>query len=189
MNETLLLSTQFLVFASLAGLGLLVTGASFFFGGHDHDVDHGHDGVGHDHDTDGHDGPTVSFFSPKVIFTFIIGFGAAGAIATAYGKSGAYSTIAGLITGLITGFLALLMLRGFYSQQSSSSIQPGDAIGKTGHVATEIPPNGLGEVSLSVRGSFITYSAKAKGGGRLTKGTTVKVVQDLGGMLLVETAV
>ncbi len=191
MNETILSSSQFLIFGAIALVGFIVVGASFLFGGHDHEVDHDHDhdGDGHDHGADGHETPTVSFFSPKVLATFALGFGGAGAIATAYGKSGGVSVLYGLGVGFAIGLIALLMMRAFYSQQASSSLQPGDAVGKTGEVTIEIPQGGTGEVFLALRGTSSTFLAKSKSGARVPKGTMVKVAQDLGGQLLVEPAV
>jgi len=187
MKETIIMSSQFLVFAAIALVGFIVVGASFLFGGHDHEVGHDHDhgGDGHDHG-DGHETPTVSFFSPKVLATFALGFGGVGAIATAYGSSGGASVLYGLGAGATIAFVALLMMRAFYSQQASSSLQPGDAVGKTGEVTIEIPQGGTGEVFLALRGTSSAFLAKSKSGARVPKGAIVKVAQDVGGQLLVE---
>jgi hypothetical protein len=64
------------VFIAIAAAGfILLLGGSVF--GHDHDHD-AH--VDHEHDGEGADEPTVSIFSIKVLATFVMGFGAGGAI-------------------------------------------------------------------------------------------------------------
>jgi hypothetical protein len=90
------------VFIAIAAAGfILLLGGSVF--GHDHDHD-AH--VDHDHDGEGADEPTVSIFSIKVLATFVMGFGAGGAIAAYYNAGPLAATGVGFGTGVI---LALLM--------------------------------------------------------------------------------
>jgi hypothetical protein len=70
--------------------------AGGFLFGHDHDHDFSHD---FDHDVDHGGGPdtggVISIFSTRVVFTFIMGFGAAGAIANSYGANHLIASLIG----------------------------------------------------------------------------------------------
>ncbi len=175
-----------LIFLAIAIGSFILVAGSFFFG-HDHDFDHGdvgHDGDGHDlsHEME----PTISIFSLKVLATFTMGFGAAGAIARQYGADYLGASLIGLGTGLILSLLMYLVLSLIYRQQSSSLIQTTSAIGQTGVVQTGISSDSCGEVSLSVGGQYLTYIAKSARGIAIPKGRTVRVVSLVGSELIVE---
>lgn len=175
-----------LIFIAIAIGSFILIAGSFLFG-HDHDTDHGDIG----HDADGHDlggdmEPTISFFSLKVMATLTMGFGAAGAIARQYGADYLVASLIGLGTGIVLALLMYLILEIIYKQQSSSLVQTASAIGQTGVVQTSIVPGGLGEVSLSVGGQYLTLLAKASADRSIPKGRTVKVVNVVGSELIVE---
>ncbi len=175
-----------LIFLAIAIGSFILIAGSFIFG-HDHDHDHidiGHGGDGHDlgHDME----PTISVFSLKVIATFIMGFGAAGAIARQYGADYLVASLIGLGTGFILSLLMYLMLNVIYRQQSSSLVQTASAVGKTGIVQTSIACDGCGEVSLNIAGQYMPYLAKSARGTEIPKGRTVKVVSIVGSDLVVE---
>lgn len=175
-----------LIFISIALASFILLAGSFFFG-HDHDGDHadaGHGAGGHDlsHDAD----PTISFFSMKVIATLTMGFGAAGAIAKAYGADYLVSSFCGLASGIALSLLMYFVLGLIYRQQSSSIVPTASALGQTGIVQTGIGPGVLGEVSLNVGGQYMTYLAKSNAAAEIPKGRTVKVVGLVGSQLVVE---
>src|SRR5258706_13637532 len=103
---------------TVAGFILLVGGSLF---GHDHDVDHDHGGhFDHGHDA-GHDAePSVSMFSVKVIGSFIMGFGAGGAIAAFYGANPRAASFIGFAVGFLMGLLLYLVMRVVFGQQAHS---------------------------------------------------------------------
>lgn len=184
MIESLLTSAQFLVFAALAvGAIVWIIASSISGGGHDVDHDVGHNGV--DHDADGGE-PAISFFSPKVICCFVLGFGAAGAVTSGYGRSVTASVLWGLGCGLTLAILMLVFLRALYSQQANSMVPVGDAVGKTGMVTSNIARNGVGEVTITVGGFSRTELAISSDGGAIPQGTRVKVSSVSAGRLVVE---
>jgi len=171
---------------TIAGFILLVGGSLF---GHDHDVDHDHGGhFDHGHDG-GHDAePSVSMFSVKVIGSFIMGFGAGGAIAAFYGASPPVASGIGLAVGFLMGLLMYWVMRLIYSQQSTSIVTTNSAIGEIGTVTTAIGRNGTGEVALTLNGQHRSFLARSADTNAIAKGRQVKVVHTTGSQLVVREA-
>jgi membrane protein implicated in regulation of membrane protease activity len=185
-------SVQTMIFLAIAGISFVILSISFFAGsifGTDHDIPHDHD-VASGHDVagghDGEYGSTVSVFSPKIFFVFTMGFGAAGAIASIYHCGSIVSSLYGLLSGLVFGAIAYLGLSLLYKQQANSVINTDKAINQVGVVTTTINSGGLGEVTVNVLGNSRTYTAQEKGGGEIGRGKKVRVIQNMGGTLLVE---
>ncbi len=173
--SSLFSSTETLVFLAIAIAAFLGVGGSFLFGHGDHDF--GHDTSHGDHGT--------PFFSPQVIFTFLLGFGASGAISSASGLKLHWSILIGLGSGLILAGAAAAFFSIVYKQQATSVIETSSAVGKVANVLTMIPKDGNGEIGLEVQGQYRTYLARSRDG-EIAKGTRVKVVENQGGQLVVE---
>lgn len=174
--SNLLGSTETLVFLAIAVASFLAVGGSFLFGGHDHDFSHDHDGGG-DHG--------ASFLSPQVIFSFTLGFGAAGAIASAYGMKIHWSILIGFGFGCLMAGAVYALFSVVYKQQATSLIETSSTIGKVANVLSVIPSDGSGEIGLQVEGQYRTYLARSRAG-EIPKGSRVKVVENQGGQLVVE---
>jgi membrane-bound ClpP family serine protease len=176
-----------LIFIAIAIASFLLVAASFLFGGDDgdHHGDLGHDDHGLDHGLADSE-PAISFFSPRVIGTLTMGFGAAGAIARYYGANNLVASLWGVGTGVALATVMYQMMKLIYKQQASSLVETETAIGKQGWVATAIDANALGEVSMTVGGQYQTYLAKSSTGSAIPKGSTVKVVAVVGSQLVVE---
>ena len=140
----------------MAGLAYVAMLGLFSFG-HDHDVG-GHDHAAGDHPAE--HTPTVSVFSPKVIAIFMVGFGAAGFMASELHQSIFPATAWAAAGGAVIGGLAYAGLRLLYSQQVSSEVMISRVVGKTGTVTVTIPTDGVGEVSLTIDGQYLTYAAR-----------------------------
>ena len=169
-------STETLVFLAIAVGSFLAIGASFLFGG-------GHDG--HDFGHDGVDHGGAPFLSPQIIFSFTLGFGSAGAIASTAGLALHWSIIIGMGSGVLMAGLAYVLMAILYKQQATSIVPTKSALGKIANVVVAIPANGNGEVGLEVEGQYRTYLARSRRG-EIAKGSRVKVVEHQGGELLVE---
>ncbi|MBI5134298.1 MAG: hypothetical protein HZA81_02855 [Candidatus Taylorbacteria bacterium] len=181
--ESITQTGQTTVFISIGLLGFIYLAVSALFGGLGHDGDGGHDasaGDGHDGDT------TVSIFSFKVIAIFLVGFGGIGAIMSHNGFSSAASVSGGLCSGVVFGLVGWSMLRAMYRQQSNSAIDTNNAVGQLGQVTVGIPQDGIGEVGVTVQGSYSTFSARTESGQPISFGRRVKVKSNAGGQLVVE---
>ncbi len=167
---------------TIAGFILLVGGSIF---GHDHDVDHDHDGhLDHGHDA-GHGEPTVSMFSVKVIGSFIMGFGAGGAIAAYYGMGLLPASLVGLAVGFLMGLLMYWVMRLIYGQQATSVVNTSTAVGEIGTVTVPIGRNGTGEVALTLGGQHRSFLASSADTTPIPKGRQVRVVHTTGSQLVV----
>jgi membrane-bound ClpP family serine protease len=169
------------IFLAIAiGAFILIVG-SFVFG-HDHDID----------DAD-HDGGTtvgehtISIFSMKVVGTFLMGFGGAGAIMRNYDYSYMTSSLSGIGTGLALGGLMWLFLSLISKQQASSLIDTSSLVGASGVVTVSISEATSGEVGVTYAGRYMNFAAAA-GGRAIPKGKTVRVVKNIGSQLIVEEA-
>ncbi|MDB6038758.1 MAG: hypothetical protein JWM99_2599 [Verrucomicrobiales bacterium] len=178
MLQNLINSSQTLIYLGIALASfVLVAGTFFFGGGHDHDF--GHDAhSGGDHE--------IGLLSPKIIFSFTLGFGAAGAIASGYGLRPIFCLLSGAVAGFLLALLAYGIMAIFYKQQASSVIPTSHAIGQVANVTSDIPGNGVGEVGLDVLGQYQIYLARSLKGASIPKGSRVKVLENHGGQLLVE---
>lgn len=178
---------QSTVFGSIGLLGFVYLMITALTGGFGHDAD-GHDVHGGDsHGGDGHNGEaTISVFSPKVIAIFLVTFGGVGMIASNYGKSAWFSVFAGLCSGIVLAILALVLLRMFYRQQATSIIDTNLAVDQVGQVTIGIPEGGVGEVGVTVAGSYSSYSARSEDGKPISNGRRVKIKSNAGGQLVVE---
>lgn len=185
--EGILSSMQFLVFGALFLAGLICLGIAAMFGG-DHDADGDHD-MGHVEqatDGQGEHGNAPSFLSPRVFFAFMVGFGAAGTIATIYGYKAGVATAIGFIPGLVMAMIAWGFAVLFYKQQANSNLRPGQVVGASGTVVTPIPVGGMGEVNVSVNGQIIGFTALSEDGQNvLAAGARIRVINDLGGKVVV----
>jgi membrane-bound ClpP family serine protease len=172
-----------LVFIALAVAGfVLLLGGSVF--GHDHEFDHDHDHgaqIDHGHDAEGGDQPVVSIFSIKVIATFIMGFGAGGAIAAYYSAGPLAASGVGAGTGFILGLLMYAVMRLIYSQQATSLVATENVKGMTGTVTVAIGKDAVGEVAVINR----HYLARSSDGNPIERGRTVSVVDTVGSDLVV----
>jgi membrane protein implicated in regulation of membrane protease activity len=173
-----------IVFGTIAVAAFIVVAGAFLVG-HDHDLDHDFDhdvAQGGSPDTGG----VISIFSTRVVFTFIMGFGAAGAIASAYGVSYPIAALIGVAAGMVLGALMYGIMLLFVEQQASSIIPTDSLLGCTGTVTVPIDQDRLGEIGVSVAGEYRTFAARLQGSGTVAKGHTVRVVGMNGSILTVD---
>jgi membrane protein implicated in regulation of membrane protease activity len=176
LMSALLGSTETLVFLAIAVGSFLGVGGALLFGGHDHDIGHGHD-FGGDH--------SAPFLSPQIIFSFGLGFGSSGAIASAYGLKLHWSILIGIAFGCLMAGIVYALFSILYKQQATSVVETSSAVGKTANVVVAIPANGSGEIGLQLAGEYRTYLARSARG-EISKGARVKVVEHQDGQLIVE---
>jgi len=182
-----------LVFITIALVGAFFLFVSAFLGGDheaDHDVSVDHD-IDHDHDLDHGDADDAggpSPFSMRIISIFLTTFGACGAISRFYDLSYVLSSGVGVISGVIMGLIAFQLIKFFYHQQASSTINTSDMLGAVAEVKIEIPSSGLGQVSLVLKNQMVYLSARTKDGAKIPVGSSVKIVECPGDAVIVEKA-
>ena len=168
-----------IIFATIFGVGFFILILNLIFGG-DHDID-----VDADADVGG--GPNI--FSTKVISLLMVGFGA-----TSFGfrattdMSMFQCSMAGIGGALVVGALGLIILKFFYSSQSSSTITDKDIIGQTANLIDSIAGDQNGQVSCIIRGREITYLARSFDRQSIKRGVPVVIVSITGNIVTVKPA-
>jgi len=155
--------------------------ASFLLGGgHEVDTDVGAEvDVQVDHDIGGH---LPSFFSPRVLALFVVGFSGMGIIAHfGWRMEPARSSLLGLAGGFVMGGLAYGLILLLYREQASSAPAGSDYSGLAGRVSVGIPQGGTGEVSVVVRDQFRSLMAVSADGKPIPEGRSVKIISVAGG--------
>ncbi len=162
-------------------------------------------GDGGSHDTsDGHGGGLIAggddaggfvdhfhFFSVRNMIYFLMMFGWTGLAFSKAGVPAAFSTIMGIIAGLLTTVIIGWIFYIFSRLTESGNVKIDSAIGQLGSVYLTIPPKreGQGIVQLVMQG--VTQELNAiTDGDKLQTGTAVEVKQVVGGnIVLVEKSV
>jgi len=150
----------------------------------------GHDGGDHDVSTDhdvSHDGGMPSIFSTRVISLFLLGFSGMGLIATYVWRfTPGVSALCGLGSGAVMGALAYLLVLMFHREQASSFAESADYVGLDGRIATAIPQNGTGEITVTVREQSRTIFAMTPDGSALPEGRMARIIRMSGATATVE---
>lgn len=162
----------------------------FDFSGFDHDFgfDMSHDfDIGHQ-DIESHtDSPGL--FSIRTISAFLAGFGIAGILAKLvlnWGIGG--QLLLGFGFAFLLAILAYYIMKIMYNQQGGDVVDSSKLIGKSAVITTPTSIQGIGECRVDNR----YYTCRVKGkpdvvvSGDLKINETVKVVESVEGMLLVE---
>lgn len=161
------------IFLSLAGIGLLLLLVTAFSGHHmdlHADIDHGGGG----------------FLSVRAMAVFFTAFGTVGAIARHYGMMMGWSSVWGLVSGVVLVGLYVASMELVKSQQASSLIAENDLLGLTARVTVAIASDGIGEVSCTVKGQTARRIARSRSGEPIGEGHMVHVVELQGDVCLVE---
>jgi membrane protein implicated in regulation of membrane protease activity len=173
-----------MIFVAIAIAAFMIVAGGFLFG-HDHDFDHGidHD-LSHEGGVDTHG--IIGIFSLRVVFTFVMGFGAAGAIALHYGAGYPIASVIGVAVGMVLAALMYGIMLLFIEQQASSVTPTDSLVGCTGTVTVPIDKDGIGEIGVSVGGEYRTYAARTQSPTPLAKGHSVRIVNANGSVLTVD---
>jgi hypothetical protein len=149
------------VFLSLAVIGVLLLLISAFSGHHmdfHSDIDHGGGG----------------FLSLRAFAVFFAAFGTVGAIGYQYGLTAAWSSVWGLLSGVVLVGIYVISMELVKSQQA------------TARVTVAIPADGIGEVSCVIRSRTARRMARSKAGDQFGEGQMVRVAELQGDICLVE---
>lgn len=169
------------IFLVCASIGVIFLVLSLAFGG-DHDV-----GSHMDHSMgDHHGGDSINLFSMRSVTAFLAIFGSVGAACLYYGVEQTYSILIGSVSGLAAGFLAAKLMQVVSRQQISSTQSISDFVGSEGVVTTSVPPQGVGEVTLVLRGQRKYFQSSSVDGTPIDQNVRVKVVSHAGLSLVVE---
>ena len=177
------------IFVAIAIAAFIIMAGGFLLG-HDHDFDHSFDhdlgDASHEAGVDSHG--VIGIFSMRVIATFVMGFGAAGAICLHYGMGYPLASVLGVAAGMVLAALMYGMMLLFIEQQASSVTPTDSLVGAAATVTVPIDKDSMGEVGVSVGGEYHTFSARAHDGAALGKGSAVRIVAASGSIVTVDKA-
>lgn len=142
-------------------------------------------------DTGGEIGHAPSPLSSRVIFVFATAFGGFGYIGTALDWPVWGATLLALVGGVIVaGGTFFLVVVPMARQQGSVTVRDEDFVDLIGEVTSEIPPAGLGRVTVVApsSGARVSQPARSANGARISFGTRVRVVEAGGGVMTVAPA-
>jgi membrane-bound ClpP family serine protease len=183
-----MLTVMYLVLAAL-GVGYVLFSAVL---GHVADAfDGGHaDGDGHAGDAHGVAAFHFPFFSPLALATLFGALGGWGLIMKhGFRVADATSLLTAIPLAIGTGYLVTYAAwRMVSGSRGSISIRLSDLVGATAEVLTPIPAGGMGEIAALVDGQRVARPARESQGREVPRGALVKVVQVVGGTLLVTIA-
>lgn len=175
-----MVETETLIYITMAVVGLAFLMLSVFGGEFGADADFDTD-VSFDHDFSG-----VTPLSLPMIATFLATAGAIGSVLSYSGFDSSYTAIyAGVVGGISFSAIYIFMAKLLIPSQGSSSVHEKEYEGKTGVVTETIPPEGIGAVALTVRGSRNVVSARG-GGNKIPIGTEVLIKRVVDAVATVE---
>jgi membrane-bound ClpP family serine protease len=135
-----------------------------------------------DTDVDG----DVHPLSGKVLATAMTAFGATGMITQYYDWGPLLSAVTAAVAALFLGAAAWWGISALQSQTASTDTIVSSMRGRNAQVTVTIPAGSLGEVQLSSVTGSRHMSARAVDGSSIPAGTSVRVVETAGSVLLVE---
>ena len=135
-----------------------------------------------DTDVDG----DVHPLSGKVLATAMTAFGATGMITQYYDWGPLLSALTAAVAALFLGAAAWWGISALQSQTASTDTIVSSMRGRNAQVTVTIPAGSLGEVQLSSVTGSRHMSARSVDGSSIPAGTSVRVVETAGSILLVE---
>jgi membrane protein implicated in regulation of membrane protease activity len=126
--------------------------------------------------------------SLRNLMAFMTAYGASGLITSSYGWSTLASSLFAIVPGMALGFMAYKFMQVLYGQQSSSVVEVGALVGRTGVIELAIPSAGLGRVTVNTGTGQSTFIARSEGGDPIASGERVVIKATLGSDLIVSKA-
>lgn len=135
-------------------------------------------------DLDWDDG--VHPLSGKVVAVGLTAFGATGMITQYYGWDAPISAITAGLAAALAGALIWWMLSALYKGSASTDVSIGSLIGRQAQVTVGISAASVGEILVPAADSTRHILARSKDGQAIAAGSSVRIVQSLGNVVLVE---
>ena len=175
----------FLICAAIGGFFVLVRLITQFMGA-DSEADLDSDLTIDSHHAD----PDVGFqfLSLHGLSAFFMMFGLVGLALYRQSEAGLPISLLGAVAaGLGAVFVIGKIFQGAAKLQVSGTLRTEDAIGSTGTVYLTIPEKGIGRVNVTFQNHLREFDAREKNGAAVPAGTSIRVVQVTGNILVVET--
>ncbi len=93
--------------------------------------------------------------------------------------------LASSAVGLVAALITYSRSGRWFFGPSTSTVACADVVGAPGEVTVPIPQDSFGAVAATIRGTRMTFSARAEGQSVLSRGTPIRVVEWTGGRVVV----
>jgi membrane-bound ClpP family serine protease len=120
---------------------------------------------------------TGDVFSTAVLGGFVAAFGFGGSIVQGLDGPTFLAVLVGIAAGVGAGAFTVWLTRLVKDAGSDATLEPGDALGRSGRVISEIPEGGLGTVRVVIGGHTVQLSARAER--PIPSGTEIHVTEIL----------
>jgi membrane protein implicated in regulation of membrane protease activity len=167
------METEVLLYFILAMVGLLFLFVSIAFGE-----------ILDAFDLDWDDG--VHPLSGKVIAVGLTAFGATGMITQYYDWNALMSALTAGLAALLLGAVMWWLLTALYRGSASTDISVSSLVGRQAQVTVGIAASSVGEILVPAADSTRHILARSRDGQAIAPGSTVRIVQSLGNVVLVE---
>lgn len=136
-------------------------------------------------------GGMISLFSVRNAVNFLLGFGWGGVCLAGYIQSTALLVAGAFIIGCMFVAVCLWTMKQMMRLESSGTINIKDCEGKECDVYLRIPASrdGKGKVQISINGSVFEFDAVTDDNEKISTGKRVRVLEALGGSVLLVTAI
>jgi hypothetical protein len=108
------------------------------------------------------DALTGDVFSSAVIGGFVAAFGFGGALVQGLGGTAFAGVLVGIGAGGLAGWFTTWLTRLVKDGGSDATLEPADALGRSGRVISAIPADGFGSVRVVVGGHTLQLNARAE---------------------------
>lgn len=126
--------------------------------------------------------------SGPVLGVGLTAFGATGMLTNMYDWPALLGAVTSAVSALAFGAIGWWMMAIIHKQTGSTTSTMSSMAGRLGEVTTRISADGIGEVLLTSSDSTRQVLARSRDGMEIAPGTVVRVVQVLGGSVIVEPA-
>lgn len=124
--------------------------------------------------------------SGKTIAIALTAFGATGMITTSYDWDPTLGAITSALSALFLAALAWWLISALHRQTGSTEFSVSGTTGRRGEVTVGIPAGSVGEILVSTGVGTHQIIARSGDGGAIAPGTTVRVIETRGSMVIVE---
>ncbi len=144
------------------------------------------DGVDGDFDADFGDSDLgFKLLSLQAITAFFMMFGLSGLAFLSANISDVLSGFGSVLIGAFSVWVVGLILAFFIRMQADGTLRSINAVGQTGTVYLRIPPDGTGQIQVTIQGGLKIYDAKSATNEEIVTGESVQVIDTIGESVLV----
>lgn len=124
--------------------------------------------------------------SGKVVAVALTAFGATGMITQYYGWDAPMSALTAGLAAALAGALVWWMLSSLYKGSASTDVNISSLVGRHAQVTVGISASSVGEILVPAADSTRHILARSRDGQAIAAGSTVRIVQSMGNVVLVE---